>query len=565
MSAFHARFLHRLLLLAGACGLTAGCYRQVEAQEPLRTAEGPVAELVRIESKGLITFFAIAPDGKALAYSESVYLPDNKGWTDLVLLDLTTGKELRRGRGSFTTGGVFSPDGKLLAVGSVSTKGTLWDVEQWKPKLDLKIPDKFQSGIPLAFSPDGKSIAGSSHRKELRYPSGSATTYRHILWDAATGQYRQLGKIEEKPQKEISWQRVGTSFTGISDYVAAKATAATFAEDGSPFLFAEYGSYTVVWGLAQDRPLQDLPGGCGWFRGCRTTPNGRTLVLPRYKQLPIAAGPFSNPKFVEDGVISVVAALSGRPCGAGYAGAPIKELWRSTDFKSSQSPARFPPRYQLSPDGNRLVAVGITPENEKKEWHPSTLVVWDVSGLHAAAAKLAWEPTREERDRWWACLFEEDPHAQPSAASYGAHRAMFSLVANPKEAVPYLRKNMGPPSDMKRIPKLIEDLGSEEFKTREQATQELESLGQAAAPFLEKALAKNPSPEARRRLERLLEKTRANAVGDELRMLRIIDVLEHVNTPEAREVLQTIAKGGYGPSFAEEAKKALQRAGEKSK
>ncbi len=53
------------------------------------------------------------------------------------------------------------------------------------------------------------------------------------------------------------------------------------------------------------------------------------------------------------------------------------------------------------------------------------------------------------------------------------------------------------------------------------------------------------------------------AAAHELRLLRIIDVLEHIPTAEARELLQAIADGGYGPAFAAPAKEALERAAKK--
>jgi len=567
MSIFHTRLLRCLLLSVGACGLTAGCYWQVEAQEGARTAEGQVVESIRIESQGGIDFFTISPDGKALAYKEVVALPEKKWRSELVLLDLTTGKELRRRQGSFNMAGVFSPDGQLLAVGSSKNKVAVWDVKHWEPKLELEIPDKHRDGIPLAFSPDKKFLVGSSFLSEEKLKHLSEESHWVILWDLSTGQYRLLG-LEEKPQKETLQPKLPPGvFDPLKVVAGAEAQAVTFAEDGSPFFFAEHGpgAQTAVWGIAQGQPLQSLWGGRWWYRGCRTTPGGRTLVLPKYNQLPIMAARYQDSNFRDDGSISVVAALSGQPCRVlhFYAGLPFKELWRFKDFKDSQSPTRFPSRFRLTPDGKKLVAVGIRHENVKKEQYTSTLLVWDVSKLHAEAAKQAKEPSREERERWWADLFKEHPHPEASETIYLAHRAMFSLVANPKEAVPYLREHLGPPSDVKRIPKLIEDLDSEDFKTREQASRELAGLGQAAVPLLEKALAKKPSVEARRRLEALLDKARANAVGDELRMMRVIDVLEHINTAEARELLRTVAEGGYGPVFADEAKKALQRLAKK--
>ena len=116
---------------------------------------------------------------------------------------------------------------------------------------------------------------------------------------------------------------------------------------------------------------------------------------------------------------------------------------------------------------------------------------------------------------------------------------------------------------MKEAPRLIEELESPEFKTRERATRVLDQLSHAARPFLERAMAKDPPAETKKRIGDLLDKLRDTAGGYELRQMQIIDVLEHVNTPSARELLQQIADGKYDPAYADEAKRALRRSAEK--
>jgi len=55
-----------------------------------------------------------------------------------------------------------------------------------------------------------------------------------------------------------------------------------------------------------------------------------------------------------------------------------------------------------------------------------------------------------------------------------------------------------------RVQELIQQLDADEFQKREQATNELKSLGKVIVPQLEAALERNNSPEVRRRLEQLL-------------------------------------------------------------
>jgi hypothetical protein len=74
-------------------------------------------------------------------------------------------------------------------------------------------------------------------------------------------------------------------------------------------------------------------------------------------------------------------------------------------------------------------------------------------------------------------------------------------------------------------------------------------------------LAGKPSPEARRRLRRLLGRLKSRGVPAEvLRGLRGVEVLEWLGTPGARAVLAKLAKGRAGADLTLEARAALGRA-----
>src|SRR5262249_29509236 len=84
-----------------------------------------------------------------------------------------TGKELCRRRvDSPVYGGVFSPDGRLLAVGSPAffkkKSAAVWGVVPWEPKVPLKVPEGDGVGFPLTISPDGQLVAGPGARPEAR-------------------------------------------------------------------------------------------------------------------------------------------------------------------------------------------------------------------------------------------------------------------------------------------------------------------------------------------------------------------------------------------------------------
>ena len=106
---------------------------------------------------------------------------------------------------------------------------------------------------------------------------------------------------------------------------------------------------------------------------------------------------------------------------------------------------------------------------------------------------------------------------------------------------------------------LIADLDSDDFDRREAASKELASLGPQAESTLRKALKQTDSAEVRARIRPLLKAPDQWVVtdADMLRVIRAIWVLERIGTPEARAVLDDLAKGDPEVRQTQEAKAAL--------
>jgi hypothetical protein len=111
-----------------------------------------------------------------------------------------------------------------------------------------------------------------------------------------------------------------------------------------------------------------------------------------------------------------------------------------------------------------------------------------------------------------------------------------------------------------RLAQLLANLDSDEFATREQATKEMEALGDTAEPALRTALEKSPSAEARRRIDRLLARLPTRTpTGESLLGLRAVELLEHIDTLEARQFLRRLAARAPDARLTREAKAALER------
>ena len=133
------------------------------------------------------------------------------------------------------------------------------------------------------------------------------------------------------------------------------------------------------------------------------------------------------------------------------------------------------------------------------------------------------------------------------------------LVAVPERSIPLLKEQLAAdPKLAEKLPRLIADLDSDEFKVRDKATTELAKLGVLAEPALQKALTANPSLEVRSRIESLLEPF-DNWAGMPLQTWRALAVLERIGSDDARQVLDGLAKGDPDARLTQEAKAALER------
>src|SRR5262249_31949247 len=113
---------------------------------------------------------------------------------------------------------------------------------------------------------------------------------------------------------------------------------------------------------------------------------------------------------------------------------------------------------------------------------------------------------------------------------------------------------------------LIGDLDSSSFARRNQASLELQELGGFAETALRKALSGSPSIEVRRRVEWLVEQVQKQTFSTEqLRVLRALEVLEHIGTSQAQQVLKGVAGGTPESRLSQEAKASLERLENRSK
>lgn len=194
----------------------------------------------------------------------------------------------------------------------------------------------------------------------------------------------------------------------------------------------------------------------------------------------------------------------------------------------------------LSDDGRTLVTGSSDTQ----------VLIWDATGRTPGPV-----PSAEQLESAWSALGEDDSKA--------AYAALWQLAAAPEAAVQLLQQRLRPVSlrpDPEQLKRLVARLESDDFADRQRAASELEKHGELAAPLLLQSRQGSLSLEAQRRIDSVLGKLDAHRlVGEPLRSLRAVEILERIGSPAARRLLETLAAGTAEARLTREAAAALQR------
>ncbi len=169
----------------------------------------------------------------------------------------------------------------------------------------------------------------------------------------------------------------------------------------------------------------------------------------------------------------------------------------------------------FSSDGRSLASGG----------EDNVVFLWDVTGARTQATVN----TASDNDlaAWWNDLASDDGKR--------AGGAITGLLRKSEASVAFLQPRLHPAEspDQKWLARLLADLDSDAYQTREAASRELVRLGERAEAALRRAWMNRPSLEMRRRIEDVLNKLEPSPPPPEtLRMLRAIEVLEHIGTAQ---------------------------------
>jgi hypothetical protein len=385
----------------------------------------------------------------------------------------------------------------------------------------------------IVYSPDGKLIASVGLNRDL------------FLWDAATGKQLHRAFSDDYPFQygcEIAFSpdsktlalATGDHSIHLLDVATAKEkrlfdvppmlaptpTALAFSPDGRQ----------LVLGLRSENciPVWDVRNG-KLMRQHTWEKDHERPELARYKgHIPLGEGTMSL-SFTGDGRL-LIAATRGMRLRA----------WETASGGLRFQIDEHMPFLAAAPGGSIFCG-------NVRGKHVS---IWDTR----TPVQLPRSVTSLNAERVWSGLADID-----AASSY---KLMRDLMAAPQEAVTLLGKRLSTVAPVRTavIERLVADLDDDTFEVREKSSRRLSELGEAARPALSSALTRQPSAEARRRIKELLDALDAPADGERLRLLRAVEVLESIGTPEARRVLERLAEGETHALLTREAKAALRRA-----
>jgi WD40 repeat protein len=465
----------------------------------------------------------------------------------------------------------FSADGKLLAAACQGDANVhIWDVAAAKELRTLAGPP----GGPLflAFAPEGYTLAGGGRDNDI------------FLWDANAG--KETGRLKGH-EKEVS--------------------CAAFTPDGKSLISGGFDNTVRVWDLATKKEVHQFP-----------EPNAvNSLAVSHDGKLVAVVGWFKEVRVYDlankqlarqclghqDSCVSVAFSPDGRLIASGSMEQAIR-IWEAhsgEEVRKIDDPRKQANTLAFSPDGRLLLAAfedrsvrlldlaliwdpARQSELERNEEHvgPALAAIFspdgktiasgatdgkallrDVSGIYRNLYQGGDALPARKLERFWVGLASRNPRQ--------AYPAVWGLGMAPKQAMPLFLEKLTPIAllmNKDHVAKLITELDDDKFPVREKAAQDLEKMGSLIDPILRKALTGVlPSLEVRRRIERILEKIKAEQGGgpspDVLRASRALVVLERFGTPEAKQLLEKFAGGMPEAQLTQDAKAALERLGKR--
>lgn len=500
----------------------------IAVRQPLR--------LVPYLPRTYFRFARISPDRKIIAYRVS---SNRQDWAPheatIVLCDRATGKELGRLRGQENEQpsiAVFSPDASKLVVGAGPKRGLcLWDVPK---RSELFTFERSLWPSRPVFSPDGKLLAASE---------GPGGTRELSLWDVETGKVLRRFNGKHGPGHPLCFSQDGRAVITLHSLRGEPEGTCTNAR-------VPYAITVQAWEAQTGKHLGQVCPAKGRI-------DESMRVLPEIIKEPLEFG-------LEVGPCSLRFSTDGRAFAIPKPPATLVQMtFKDPSIRLSDVAGKELWHFEVNPKHSFVDWAEFFPQQRilvaSVYWgdrKPSNeLLVWDVSPVFEAAERLRPALSREVLGGHWSALAD--------GRIPTAHRAMDALKSQPAKSLPFLKERLRPipAHDPKRIAQLLGDLADPKFAAREAAERELLLRDEEAVPAIREALEGKLAPEARRCLDEIMKRLEDGRLPSEetRRLLWVVELLEQLATPEAKELLAALSQGEAKAWVTQEAKASLER------
>lgn len=451
----------------------------------------------------------------------------------LMVFDLESGKvifkvrpseSIKNGARGYTSAGsrqrgAFSPDGKALAWAGVNNSHSayVWHTKTGKVTALGIANEANNEASAVAYSPDGKLIAVSLWRGEIQ------------LYDATTGKMLQ---------------KVTPDFAEICSVV--------FSPNGRQLLFSDRQKDFGLLDVASGKLVRSWSKDSGQYPSLGFSPDGILAATSGNGQINLWE--VTTGELLYSFGVGVSDFVFGNNIGQMIVGTEqdTVEIWDLlTGEMTQQNRTEENVKTVAVPRNGRQVAVAIGTNLE------GTILVW--KDLMPAHAKKNPPLPNAEAEKLWENLSKSNTPA--------IYQSMIRLIAGKDESVKFLatqKNNVGKKLKItaREIEAFIANLDNERFIIREKATRELKALGKLVKPFLEQALRKKLSLEARERINLLVRNmVDVELTPQELREIRMVGILQRISTDDARSLLTYFAKDRPNTALGQMCAKALKKTG----
>jgi hypothetical protein len=456
------------------------------------------------------------------------------------------------GAGNVVLAVTLSADGRAAVTAEEGGTLRFWDALNGKERAGL--PGK-KKVLALRTGADGRTavIADATGVRWRELATGKEL--RAVLWDVgrpravALGRGGTLAAVACQDWGAQVWRLAGRP--EVTDFRAHReaVSAVALSDDDKQLATGGLGGTVRVWDVATGKELATLRARGGPVRALVFTPDGKTLISAHGRHglhaWKIAEGKEGLPlRGPTQTFLCLTVSPDGRVLVAGTANGVVR-IWDLPtgdpvhSFKAHSGQVRA---VTFSADGKTLASACT--DGSAKLWRPEGSLK-DAPKEPVVTAAQMEDLLKDLRDRDQA----------------RALRAVLALAGTPRQSVAHLKKILHPvqPIEAKRLARLLKELDSAHFPTREKAHHELEECGEQVRSALNQILAGTATLEMKRRARKILEKLDKQDSPEIVFQRRAVEVLERIAAVEARALLKTLTTGVPEARLTRYAQNALQR------